>query len=397
MVNYSDKHLHVVSFNVPYPPDYGGVIDVFYKIKALHDLGIRVHLHCFNYGRDESLELAKICQSVNYYPRKKFFQAIYSKVPYIIGSRQSDELLSNLANDDYPVLFEGLHTCFYLKHPSLKNKLKAVRMHNVEWDYYRSLKESESNYLIKYYFHYESKKLKKFEDELQYADKIFAISKGDYEYLRQSYENISYISAFHNNEDVSSIPGKGNFILYQGDLSTAENNQAAMFIAKKIAEGMPFDFVIAGKQPTSALKKEIKNIPNVKLIENPPFDEMAKLMREAHINLLLTFQNTGIKLKLLNSLYRGRFVVVNGKMVNNTGLETLCIIEDNPNATKRILTDLMRTDFTEHEIEKRNRILGAGFSNRANALKMVKEIFGEPVKATRPDLINQPDSSATTQ
>ena len=37
-------------------------------------------------------------------------------------------------------------------------------MHNVEWDYYRSLKEAERNYLIKFYFFYESKKLKKFEE-----------------------------------------------------------------------------------------------------------------------------------------------------------------------------------------------------------------------------------------
>lgn len=374
-MNYSDKHLHIVSFNVPYPPDYGGVIDVFYKIKALHDLGIKIHLHCFNYGRDESPELAAICESVHYYPRKKFYQAIYTSVPYIVGSRQSDELLNNLTNNDYPVLFEGLHTCFYLNHPALKNKIKAVRMHNVEWDYYRSLKEAESNYLIKFYFNLESKKLKKFEDELKNADKIFAISRSDYEYLRQSYETISYVSAFHNNEAITSQPGTGNFILYQGNLSVVENNQAAMYIAKKIAEGMPYKFIIAGKNPTNALKKEIKNIKNIELIENPTFDKMAELMREAHINLLITFQNTGIKLKLLNSLHRGRYVVVNSKMVNNTGLETLCVNEDNPSATKRILEDLMKQPFTQAEIEKRERILGAGFSNRANALRIAKEIF----------------------
>jgi hypothetical protein len=374
-MNYSDKHLHVISFNVPYPPDYGGVIDVFYKIKALHDLGIKIHLHCFNYGRDESEELNKICESVHYYPRKKFFQAIYSNMPYIVGSRQSGELLTNLTNDNHPILFEGLHTCFYLNHPALKDKLKAVRMHNVEWDYYRSLKEAESNYLIKFYFNMESKKLKKFEDELKGADKIFAISRSDYEYLRQSYETISYVPAFHNNENVTSHVGTGNFILYQGNLSVVENNQAAMFIAKKIAEGMPYKFVIAGKNPTTALKKEIKNIKNMELIENPPFEKMADLMTTAHINLLFTFQNTGIKLKLLNSLYRGRYVVVNSKMVNNTGLETLTIIEDNPTATKRLISELMNIEFTQKEIEKRDRILGAGFSNRANALKIAKEIF----------------------
>ncbi|MBS1611850.1 MAG: glycosyltransferase [Bacteroidetes bacterium] len=376
MSNYSNKHLHIVSFNVPYPPDYGGVIDVYYKIKALHDLGIKVHLHCFHYGREESPELAAICEKVHYYPRKKFYQAIYSSVPYIVGSRQSDELLSNLTADDYPVLFEGLHTCFYLKHPALKNKLKCVRMHNVEWDYYRSLKESERNYLYKFYFYSESKKLKKFEDELQHADKIFAISKADYEYLRLTYENIQYVSAFHSNEELTSIPGKGNYILYHGNLSVVENNQAAMFIAKKIADGMPYKFIIAGKDPLSSLKKEIKNIKNVELIENPPFEKMAELMQNAQINLLLTFQQTGIKLKLLNSLYRGRFVLVNGKMVNNTGLEKLCIIEDNPNATKRLISDLMDMEFTQQDINKRKIQLETGFGNIHNATLIAKEIFG---------------------
>ncbi|MFN8298636.1 MAG: hypothetical protein U0T75_05980 [Chitinophagales bacterium] len=375
MSNFSGKRLHIVSFNVPYPPDYGGVIDVFYKIKALTELGIKVHLHCFHYGREKSEVLDNLCEKVYYYPRKKFYQAIYSSLPYIVGSRQSDEMLTNLVADDSPVLFEGLHTCFYLNHPALKNKLKAVRMHNVEWDYYRSLKESESNYLIKFYFNLESKKLKKFEDELKSADRIFAISKSDYEYLRQSYETISYVSAFHSNENVTSIPGTGKYILYHGNLSVVENNQAAMFIAKKIAEGSPYKFIFAGKNPTAALKKEIKNIKNIELIENPPFEKMSQLMSEAHINLLLTFQSTGIKLKLLNSLYRGRHVVVNGKMVNYTGLENLCKVEDNPNALKRIINELMQVPFTEKDIEHRREVLEANFGNRHNAEVIAKQIF----------------------
>ena len=33
-------HLHIVSFNVPWPADYGGVIDVNYRIKALWASGV---------------------------------------------------------------------------------------------------------------------------------------------------------------------------------------------------------------------------------------------------------------------------------------------------------------------------------------------------------------------
>ena len=34
-MNNADHHLHIIAFNVPYPANYGGVIDVFYRIKAL--------------------------------------------------------------------------------------------------------------------------------------------------------------------------------------------------------------------------------------------------------------------------------------------------------------------------------------------------------------------------
>ncbi len=376
MSDSAEKHLHIVSFNVPYPPDYGGVIDVYYKIKALYDLGIKIHLHCFHYGREESKELEQICASVQYYERKKFYQALYSSVPYIIGSRRSGELLENLTADEHPILFEGLHTCFYLSHPSIRARIKAVRMHNVEWEYYKSLKDAERNYLIKYYFNIEANRLKKFEEELKHADRIFAISKSDYEYLRQSYENIEFVSAFHSNETVTSKTGKGDFVLYHGNLGVVENNQAALFIVKKIAAELKLPFIIAGKNPTDALKKEVKKHSHIELIENPSFERISDLLANAQINFLTTFQNTGIKLKLLNSLYRGRFCLVNSKMVNNTGLESLCIVEDNPTVTKRLIEDLMSMEFDEQEINKRKVLLDSHFSNRSNAEKIVRSIWG---------------------
>ena len=37
---YQGNKLHFISMDVPFPPNYGGVIDVFYKLKAFHQLGI---------------------------------------------------------------------------------------------------------------------------------------------------------------------------------------------------------------------------------------------------------------------------------------------------------------------------------------------------------------------
>lgn len=40
-----DKHLNIVAFDNPYPPTYGGVIDVYYKLKSLAETGLKIHLH----------------------------------------------------------------------------------------------------------------------------------------------------------------------------------------------------------------------------------------------------------------------------------------------------------------------------------------------------------------
>ena len=55
--------IHIISLNVPYPANYGGVIDVFYKIKSLHEAGVQIHLHCFDYGRGNQPELEKYCNN----------------------------------------------------------------------------------------------------------------------------------------------------------------------------------------------------------------------------------------------------------------------------------------------------------------------------------------------
>jgi hypothetical protein len=76
--------LHIISFNVPYPPDYGGVMDVFYKIKTLYDYGVKIRLHCFEYGRKESEVLKQVCEEVYYYKREHSFRDFTSLLPTLL-------------------------------------------------------------------------------------------------------------------------------------------------------------------------------------------------------------------------------------------------------------------------------------------------------------------------
>ena len=134
-----NKFLHIISLDVPYPADYGGAIDIFYRIQALHELGYKIILHCWEYGRDEQEKLKEITHEVHYYRRRKSPFLISNKLPFIVVSRQSNLLFQRLLNDTHPILFEGIHTTLLLDNPRLKDRMKIVRMHNVEHDYYFAL------------------------------------------------------------------------------------------------------------------------------------------------------------------------------------------------------------------------------------------------------------------
>ena len=104
-----DKHLHIVCMDVPYPVDYGGVFDLFHKIRCLHGAGVKIHLHCFEYGRGEQDSLNEYCDAVNYYARHEGHKGFSHRLPYIVCSRSSGRLLDNLLQDEYPILLEGIH------------------------------------------------------------------------------------------------------------------------------------------------------------------------------------------------------------------------------------------------------------------------------------------------
>jgi len=89
-----DKFIHIISLDVPFPADYGGAIDIYYRINALHELGYKIILHCWEYGRGEQEKLKENTHEVHYYKRKKSLRYALSKLPFIVVSRQSEKLLT---------------------------------------------------------------------------------------------------------------------------------------------------------------------------------------------------------------------------------------------------------------------------------------------------------------
>jgi len=132
--------------------------------------------------------------------------------------------------------------------------------------------------------------------------------------------------------------------------------------------------IIAGKNPSSNLSHKIQQYSNIQLVANPENEQMEALIQNSHICLIPTFQDTGLKLKLLASLFSGRFCIANSPMIHKTGLEHLCHQANTPKEMIDCISELFEQEFTSEEIEKRRLILEDDFSNHRNALK-IKELI----------------------
>jgi len=369
------KALNIISFDIPFPANYGGVIDVYYKLVWLKKMGVKVHLHCFAYGRKQSPELEALCERVYYYNRKVGIFANFSSLPYTVKSRQSKELETNLLSNDFPILFEVLHTCYLMDDVRFKNRVKIYRHSNIEHDYYRHLAEAEKNSLKKMYLRTEASKLEKFEQIISHANYILAVNEIDAGYFKQKYAGPKtvYLPSFHANNEVRIKTGKGEFVLYHGNLSVSENYEAAQWFLENVFSKIKHQVIIAGLNPPLFLKYNISKHPNVKLIENPSDNKMNELIENAQVHCLYTAQSTGLKLKLLNVLFRGRFAICNNNMLSGTGFNANggMMISDK---FEKEINDCFDIEFSDPLIEERKLMLEK-FSNEKNITILLNTVF----------------------
>ena len=375
----AEKHLHIITHDVPWPADFGGVIDQFYKIKTLYQYGVKIHLHCFVNKRPPQDELKKYCETVSYYKRHTGIRHFSFSIPYIVSSRKNNELLKNLSKDNYPVLMEAIHSSYYLYAGELTNRIGLVRLHNAEFEYYHHLAMHEKNIFKKYYYNHESRLLKKYEKKLAEKVKIAALSGQDVEVYQHLFKanNIIHLPLFLPYLNAAGKEGIGCFCLYHGNLSINENEEAAIWLLQNVFNDIKIPFVITGKNPSQKLEFLAHQQPHTCLVANPSDKELHDMIAKAQINILPSFNNTGIKLKLLNALYNGRHCLVNKAGVEGSGLNRLCAIAEDADDFKTAIRYLYAIPYIKEENEKRQLLLQQLYNNQKNADKLIEIFWSE--------------------
>jgi hypothetical protein len=370
-----NRQLHIVCLDVPWPPDYGGVIDMMNRIMAFKRMGVGIHLHYFSYNeRGTPPELNEYCQTVNVYQREKPGKSLSFHLPYIVASRINRELITRLEADDHPILLEGIHCTGILKEMDIKQRKIVVRMHNEESVYYKELARAEQGWFKKLYFYNESRLLKKYSHHLPNECVYACVSQKDIDVLKNEYhlEKVEFLPTFPAWQTVCSQEGLGNFCLYHGNLSVPENEEAVAWLICNVFTKARVPFIVAGKKPTKKLQRIAGLCQHTCLVANPSQKEMNDLVRKAHIHTLPCFNKgiTGIRLKLLHALFEGRHCVVNEPMVAGTGLEEACHIGSNANAFASIIMQLHNHPYTKEETILRKQLLGDTYNNDRNTQKL---------------------------
>jgi hypothetical protein len=274
--------------------------------------------------------------------------------------------------DDWPVLFEGIHTTAPLFYNRLPGKFTIVRTHNIERDYYQMLGHAERNVLKKMYLSRESVHLGRYERAvLEMANAVATISPNDQKILND-YCHSEYVPVFHAHDQSDTPHGEGEgFCLYQGNLQVAENVQAAKFLLDEVFSSLDVPFVLASNEFPEYLRKMARHMPHVEMVRAAEPSSYSSLIKRASVHVLPSFQPTGIKLKLLNALFQGRHCVINDPMVAHPVLANLCAVAHDAGTFAAAIADKMNTPWTEEQRVWRGQALMESFDNMESGRKLI--------------------------
>jgi hypothetical protein len=181
-------------------------------------------------------------------------------------------------------------------------------------------------------------------------------------------DNVSYIPVFHGNTEVKNLSESGQYALYHGDLRLPDNKKAVQFLVQLFQKIPDYKLLIASSNGKDFVKQQLKNTSNIAFVTIENEQHLESLLAEAHINVLLSFQQSGTKLKLINSLFKSRFCLINKNMVDDENLVQLCEMANTETEFIAKINELKNKPYLENE--SRAKVLSQVLDDAKNGEKI---------------------------
>lgn len=294
----------------------------------------------------------------------------------MVADRSSMLLTKRLLSDSYPVLLEGIQCTSCLNSLNKKKKV-VVRLHNIESEYYHVLYQGEKNPIKKIYFLLESILLKKYEQEIFTQQTCLTVSDKDAEWIQNRFpaSKVKHLPVFISDNELTTPLDLGSFCLYHANLSVNENEAAAIWLLKEVFHHTSIPLVIAGKNPSNKLIKLAHEKTNTCIVANPDKHEMEDLIRKAQINILPSLNQTGVKIKIIESLQIGRHCITNGNGSGDRKLDEMLIVTTSSNEMLEKIESLYNTPFRKEDKTFRDEKMRRIFDSERQTKELISLLY----------------------
>lgn len=324
------SELSLVVFDLPLEPLYGGTLEVAGRIKALLVRGIRIHLHVLVHpdlhqqlrsgalaAPDWVVQLA----GFHTYPRRLALQW-WSLTPHAVTSRNSEDLIRQLAQGPDHILVEGWQCTGFLGHTLLDSKKVWIRSHNRESTYYLLQSDCASTLWKRWYYRAEAYKWSLYERSLlrrcrPSVQGVWSICPHETEEWTREGWPARYLPPFVPVEDRANdgaaiqghLPDRP-YVMYHGRMDIPENARALHELTQGLFGKQGIPWVVAGSRLNFSQKQRLGQIPGGLVEEQPDALRMQALVQGAAVHCIPSYGRAGVRLKTIHAMYSDAHVLV---------------------------------------------------------------------------------------
>lgn len=328
----------IIAHDFPYPPNNGGRVDMWTRIKALHCRGVKIFLITWldrEPSEKEYKEINKYVETVIVFRRKhNIIKFILSKYPSYIVDRQISNLDMNKLNNELNLfspqvlLLDGIAgsiCALGIINLFDKKLLFVYRSHNVEYLYAKALYVSEKNLVYKVARYINIDRVKKIEDFIRSrSDMIFEISQDDCN--RCNMQNNVFLQRPIIEDKFTKSDQYDFDILFIGGLCWPNNIYGLKWF---IMNCIPFfkkeyRIVFAGSNPSKEFIAFCEKY-KVEVLANPK--DIKDVLSKGKVLINPIFHGSGVNIKILEMLSTGKAIISTSKGIRGISKDIISFIK----------------------------------------------------------------------
>jgi len=382
------KRALILAHDFPYPPNHGGRYDMFFRLKALKELGFKVSLIATVKEEPDPASIAKlseICDEISIIKRQNSLLTLISPLPHQTLSRSVKGKLPLKHKNFDLILLEDLFvwkTYEDLLKFGIRTEKVFVRLHNDNVTYFKNLAKSEKNLFKKLYYLSEAFKFFFLEKRLRNKNLVWLpISYEEAKKLKKKFKEVHWLPVAVDLASLKPYKPKDDLtVLFLGNLFTPNNLEGLFWYLDKVhpilmQRSKDYRLIVAGNtRGNTAVAEKLRNYPRIEFINSPPEVDPIYGRSAVFINPIL--RGAGVKVKNIDATLHGLPVVSTSVGNEGTGFKHKrdLFIADDPSEFAESILKASKKEVGRSLVESAQKFLKRCYDHKKNLAKILEKL-----------------------